>query len=243
MKYSHTWASLYPVPLILVARISKSFDPVKLCMCVVLYRATYLFVGGHHPVYSVGSHGPTACIVSKVLPLLYKYHVNAYFCGHDHDLQVSTHRLITWWLKNISSSILGIIMRSIKSFEQWDVCNRSIAPWFNPLPHVLKHADCVAAFQKWLKTRLITIWTLTIVTWVMHSARGGPSIYLCLLACVWVDLAMCWSMLAVCVNDRKELWKREQAKKMGSMYVHMLIGLKFFLSSSIHIPSAVSFGQ
>jgi tartrate-resistant acid phosphatase type 5 len=42
---------------------------------------------GHHPVYSGGIHGDTPYIVEHVLPLLEKYHVQAYINGHDHDLQ------------------------------------------------------------------------------------------------------------------------------------------------------------
>lgn len=46
--------------------------------------ATWLFVVGHYPVYSVGSHGPNSYLIKKLVPLLKKYHVNAYFAGHDH---------------------------------------------------------------------------------------------------------------------------------------------------------------
>ena len=42
---------------------------------------------GHHPIYSGGIHGDTPYIIEHVLPLLEKYKVQAYFNGHDHDLQ------------------------------------------------------------------------------------------------------------------------------------------------------------
>lgn len=45
--------------------------------------ADYLFVGGHFPVYSTGSHGPTKQLVSKLKPLLQKYGAH-YMAGHDH---------------------------------------------------------------------------------------------------------------------------------------------------------------
>ena len=48
--------------------------------------ADYLWVGAHHPVYSIGGHGPTAPLVEYVKPLLEKYEAN-YFNGHDHNLQ------------------------------------------------------------------------------------------------------------------------------------------------------------
>ena len=49
--------------------------------------APWKIVVGHHPVYSGGEHGDTPYIVEHVLPLLAKYQVQAYFNGHDHDLQ------------------------------------------------------------------------------------------------------------------------------------------------------------
>jgi tartrate-resistant acid phosphatase type 5 len=48
--------------------------------------ATHLWVGGHYPVYSAGSHGPTPALISDVLPLL-KAHGAHYVCGHDHMLE------------------------------------------------------------------------------------------------------------------------------------------------------------
>jgi len=47
----------------------------------------YLFVAGHFPVWSISAHGPTQCLIDKLRPLLHKYQVSAYLCGHDHNMQ------------------------------------------------------------------------------------------------------------------------------------------------------------
>jgi tartrate-resistant acid phosphatase type 5 len=50
-------------------------------------KAGWKIVVGHHPIYSGGVHGDQPELIAQVLPLLQKYKVQAYFCGHDHDLQ------------------------------------------------------------------------------------------------------------------------------------------------------------
>jgi acid phosphatase len=49
--------------------------------------APWKIVVGHHPIYSGGGHGDTAELIETVLPLLHEHKVQAYFNGHDHDLQ------------------------------------------------------------------------------------------------------------------------------------------------------------
>jgi tartrate-resistant acid phosphatase type 5 len=49
--------------------------------------AQWKIVIGHHPIYSGGGHGDTTELIETVLPLLQEHKVQAYFNGHDHDLQ------------------------------------------------------------------------------------------------------------------------------------------------------------
>jgi acid phosphatase len=44
-------------------------------------------VFGHHPIYSGGEHGDTPELGERRLRVLRKNKVQAYFNGHDHDLQ------------------------------------------------------------------------------------------------------------------------------------------------------------
>jgi tartrate-resistant acid phosphatase type 5 len=50
-------------------------------------KARWKIVIGHHPIYSGGLHGDTPELVETILPLLHQHKVQAYFNGHDHDLQ------------------------------------------------------------------------------------------------------------------------------------------------------------
>jgi tartrate-resistant acid phosphatase type 5 len=50
-------------------------------------KARWKIVIGHHPIYSGGDHGDTRELIKTILPLLHQYGVQAYFNGHDHDLQ------------------------------------------------------------------------------------------------------------------------------------------------------------
>lgn len=44
-------------------------------------KIPYVIMGGHYPLWSVSSHGPTYTLISKLRPLLFKYKVNVYFYG------------------------------------------------------------------------------------------------------------------------------------------------------------------
>ena len=50
-------------------------------------QAQWKILFAHHPIYSGGGHGDTPELIANVLPLLHEHGVQAYFNGHDHDLQ------------------------------------------------------------------------------------------------------------------------------------------------------------
>jgi acid phosphatase len=54
---------------------------------VAASKARWKIVIGHHPIYSGGEHGDTPELIKNILPLLRRHGVQAYFNGHDHDLQ------------------------------------------------------------------------------------------------------------------------------------------------------------
>jgi tartrate-resistant acid phosphatase type 5 len=62
-------------------------------------HAPWKIVVGHHPIYSsVGNHGNTKELIDNVLPLLQKYGVKIYFCGHEHFLQYLVHDNINFFV-------------------------------------------------------------------------------------------------------------------------------------------------
>ena len=53
-------------------------------------KARWQIVVGHHPLYSNGEHGRDKDVLAlreMLAPLFKKWGVDAYLCGHDHDLQ------------------------------------------------------------------------------------------------------------------------------------------------------------
>jgi acid phosphatase len=51
-------------------------------------KEQWKFVFGHHPVFSAShTHGNTKELIANLKPILEKYGVQFYICGHDHDFQ------------------------------------------------------------------------------------------------------------------------------------------------------------
>lgn len=49
------------------------------------------FAVGHHPLRSAGAYGENRQLLRLLKPLFDRYGVAAYFCGHEHDLQLLQH--------------------------------------------------------------------------------------------------------------------------------------------------------
>lgn len=49
--------------------------------------ATWKIVYGHHPIYSNGADGGKPFLKNRVLPLLKRYGVDLYLCGHEHNYE------------------------------------------------------------------------------------------------------------------------------------------------------------
>ncbi|MEZ5960094.1 MAG: tartrate-resistant acid phosphatase type 5 family protein [Hyphomonadaceae bacterium] len=67
---------------------------------------------GHHPIFSSGNHGDTPAVAERIRPLLERYGVQAYFNGHDHDLEHLVHAGV-----NYVCSGSGALSRQVEPVE------------------------------------------------------------------------------------------------------------------------------
>ncbi|CAF0755083.1 unnamed protein product [Brachionus calyciflorus] len=75
---------------------------------ISLEKYPYVIVAGHYPVWSVSEHGPTKILVDKLRPLLHKYKVNAYFAGHEHDMEHLSHTYMNSTVEYIITGIANL---------------------------------------------------------------------------------------------------------------------------------------
>jgi len=90
-------------------------------------------VFGHHPVYTGGGRmkaKETVEMKNLFKPIFEKYHVNAYICGHDHNLQYIkqpgfTHYFVTGAGAELSQTVVhpegGVYARAINGFMNFSV--------------------------------------------------------------------------------------------------------------------------
>ncbi|HTL30488.1 MAG TPA: metallophosphoesterase, partial [Tepidisphaeraceae bacterium] len=65
-------------------------------------KAEWVMMCAHHPLFSNGDHGDNGVLQKEWGPLVRKYNVDVYLCGHDHDLQ---HLEVPGW--NASFFLVG----------------------------------------------------------------------------------------------------------------------------------------
>ena len=78
--------------------------------------ANWKIMIGHHPLFSTGARkAQFPSVRNSLLPLITKYHVNAYFSGHEHDLEYQKPDGPTHYFVNGA----GSAVRPIKSNESY----------------------------------------------------------------------------------------------------------------------------
>jgi 3',5'-cyclic AMP phosphodiesterase CpdA len=97
---------------------------------------SWIIVVGHYPIFSAGDHGDIDEMKSYLLPLLLKYNVHAYICGHDHISEHLTYSNMSFYvvgagsmtdsMKRTSSaelvqSIAGQKIKVIAALPDWDI--------------------------------------------------------------------------------------------------------------------------
>lgn len=73
--------------------------------CLRSSSAVWKIVVGHHPIVSAGPHGASPELVERLKPLLEKYGVQAYFNGHDHNLQHATSNGVHYFTSGAGSRV------------------------------------------------------------------------------------------------------------------------------------------
>ncbi|HEY1717349.1 MAG TPA: tartrate-resistant acid phosphatase type 5 family protein [Verrucomicrobiae bacterium] len=93
-------------------------------------KARWKIVFGHHPIYSGGKHSDTADLIEQVLPLLHKYNVQAWFNGHDHDLQHLADDKMNFFCSGAGSQVS--LTQRIRQSKFLEACPGFIATILHP---------------------------------------------------------------------------------------------------------------
>lgn len=70
-------------------QIKETLDYLEFVLQRAKYNnANWIFVFGHYHIFSNGYYKNYEIMEKRLLPLLLKYNVDVYFCGHEHNFQV-----------------------------------------------------------------------------------------------------------------------------------------------------------
>ena len=67
------------------------------------YNANWIFVFGHYHIFSNGFYDNYEYMEKRLLPLLLKYNVDVYFCGHEHNFQVLEYKKLKLIVNGVGS--------------------------------------------------------------------------------------------------------------------------------------------
>ena len=114
--------SLILIPFPLIALLASLLDDTILFLENALMEATendarWIFVFGHYHIFSNGFYDNYEKMEKRILPLLLKYNVDVYFCGHEHNFQILKH-------KNLHMIINGAA--TFNSFVEAENSNSSV---------------------------------------------------------------------------------------------------------------------
>ena len=79
--------------------------------------ADWIIVTGHYPVFSVAEHGPNSFLVDWLKPLLEKFGVATYLCGHEHDMEHLIHKNVNY-IVNGAGHELDVSTKHIKDVPE-----------------------------------------------------------------------------------------------------------------------------
>ncbi|WAJ71851.1 purple acid phosphatase family protein [Catenovulum adriaticum] len=110
--------------------------------------AKWKIVIGHHPMYSSGKrYGKTGSVRAALEPILEKYEVNAYFAGHEHDLQHNqiADKNVHHFISGAGSAVRDVKPRSFTQFARATagVTSVSINPEFMLVQMVSAQGDVI----------------------------------------------------------------------------------------------------
>lgn len=90
----------------------------RMLQAMTAEEPTWLLAAGHYPIFSDSSSGNVTELITYLLPLLQKYHVHAYLCGHDHLSEHLTFQNMHFFVAG-AGSMTDKISKKSAAMLQW----------------------------------------------------------------------------------------------------------------------------